>query len=139
MIPPSRLAIQHEISTIKQINEWHEQVKDRADKLSYTVTNYVKKTLDSADIRFSNILVYNIMGGCFTSTWNPEVTLDHNDVAYVGDGKFVLTNSPSLIIFPTDIIDGELPFDGKKLLNLCEKLTRQLGIPVNFRKKELFK
>ena len=57
---------------------------------------------------------------------------DYPYVNYIGNRKFVITENKSSEIYSNEIVDKELPFDGEKLLNLCEQLTEKLGVSVKF-------
>ena len=135
--PPSKCSIQHEIETFFEINEMHQKAKKKHQELSDTLKNYVEETLKSAGFPLQqNLLGIEVCGLSYSLKREPEMWLYHTGypcVKYIGSGKFVVTESNnSGEIYSNEIVDKELPFDGEKILNLCEQLTEQLGISVKF-------
>jgi hypothetical protein len=135
-LPPSKFFIQQEIETFFEINEMYQKSRKKHQELSDTLENYVKETLKSAGLPISrNLTGIQVCGLSYGPEREPEMWLYHSGypcVKYIGNGKFVVTESNSGEIYSNEIVDGELPFDGEKILNLCEQLTEQLGISVKF-------
>jgi hypothetical protein len=136
-IPPSKCSIQHEIETFFEINGMYQKSRKKHQELSDTLGNYVKETLKSVGLPISqNLTGIQVCGLSYGPEREPEMWLYHSGypcVNYIGNGKFVVTDSNnSGAIYSNEIVDMELPFDGEKILNLCEQLTEQLGIAVKF-------
>lgn len=122
-----------EINTIKSINKQHEMAVERARDLIEYLEKYVRDYLISSDKDFESVVVFGEIAGCATSQWSPKITFYCQNLRYIGGNRLVLTNSNSHgAIHHNEIVKGKIPFDGFKLLNLCNELTELLGIPVGF-------
>jgi hypothetical protein len=136
-LPPSKFSIQQEIKTFFEINGMYQKSIKKRQELSDTLEKYVKETLKSAGFPVSHSLSgIQVCNLCFGPEREPQMWLYHDSYPYanyIGNGKFVVTeNKNHREIYSNEIVDMELPFDGEKILNLCEQLTEQLGISVRF-------
>lgn len=133
---PVKIKISREIETVKEISRQHKEAVLRARELCKELEEYVIKVLASNDERFRAIIVAGgMVVGCSTPEWSPQITLHicNSKVLYVGNRNFLVTKSKTSSygqVYAYDIAEGKLPFDGEKLLDMCDKLTEQLGVPV---------
>lgn len=117
----------------EKITNYNSAIKEAQD-LMRSLEDYVRDSLTKCDKDFEPIVVYSYAPFAGCTSWSPEIFLYFPRIFYIGNREFVVSDLDSFgLISQSSILSEELPFDGEKLLDLCDDLSNELGVKVGFR------
>jgi hypothetical protein len=132
----NRQEILDQVSEINRVAAEYEASRETQKKLNQYCLSVIKARLPK--FRY----ISDFMGGSAGSGWSPSYRVDVNSgpgcyrsgatFHYTSSGEFAWFNNHGCKVYPHERVDGlPDPFDTLELLEKCEELSQELGIPVH--------
>jgi hypothetical protein len=124
------------IQKIKEFRALQEDIQDEAKDFGSYCTEYAKSSLSPFSVR-----VYDVCGMrgkdakiLVSTTFR---SFSGRYFHYIGEGRFVWSKEISDKLYEFDICQGDHPYDAVALLERCENITKDLGVPCELIKSTL--